>query len=92
MNLGDPVGRLRADRRERPRDVGSHLLDRHDPGRRAAPRRAAHAPAATPWSITATSLIILTNADGAEDFKIVTAPLAGPDARTGATSFPTGRA
>ena len=35
---------------------------------------------------------ILTNADGAEDFKIVTAPIATPDRRTGGTSFRTGRA
>ena len=38
-------------------------------------------------------LFILTNADGAEDFKIVTAPVDGPGARTGRTWCPTaGRA
>ena len=56
-----------------------HLLDRHDPS--AAPRVAQPRTPQLRYSVEhhGDGLFILTNADGAEDFKLMTAPLDAPD-------------
>ena len=66
----------------------AHLIDLRDP---AAPPRlvaARERGCATTSNIMATGSIVRTNADGAEDFKIVEAPLADPGARIGSDIVP----
>ena len=66
------------DRHPRPRDLGSPRDRRRPTGRRAASDRRAQdgrGVSSRPWR---RPFFILTNADDAEDFKIVTAPVATP--------------